>query len=183
MLKAVARKLLRLFLGDYSAYYVYKADTSRLPVMNSASRTVKAINDAVIREDRAAFARDLHGWSGPGLFFYGCFQENLLAGICVYASGSRNSQQEFWPLKEGEATLLQVITRPDMQNQGVGRTLIGESGRLMMKEGVQTVYARVWHSNAPSLHAFDRSGWKRIALVAEVDPFRSRKPFRLRFKW
>lgn len=180
MFKTFARTLLRLFLGDYSAYYIYKADTSRLPIMDDTSGTVKAIDGAVIRADHAAFARDLHGWSGPGLFFFGCFHRDILAGICVYASGSKNTQQDFWPLKQGEATLLQVITRPDMQNRGVGRTLIRESGRLMMKEGVQTVYARVWHSNAPSLHAFDRSGWKRVALMVEVNPLRLKKPFRLR---
>lgn len=50
----------------------------------------------------------------------------------------------------------------------------------MMERGFDGLYARVWHSDEPSLRAFAGAQWTRCASVIDVNPFRRARPLRFR---
>jgi RimJ/RimL family protein N-acetyltransferase len=49
----------------------------------------------------------------------------------------------------------------------------------MSQKGYRRLYARIWHSNHPSIATFEKAGWAYIALVIEVFPLGLKSPWRL----
>ncbi|MDR3452190.1 MAG: GNAT family N-acetyltransferase [Rhodoferax sp.] len=184
-MKEIAKKLLRLLLGDYSAYVIYanvsgKGDLQQtephttLKVLSVDSTDIGACPEPLIREQI--------GYAGPGSHAYACFEQDRLVGVCFYWFGQRYLKRNYWPLQTGEAKLVQIITLPEVRGAGVATLLIAQSCHDMAARGFTKAFARVWHSNTPSIKAFERAGWTRIALVLEINPFRQSQPFRIRFK-
>jgi RimJ/RimL family protein N-acetyltransferase len=182
-LKALLKRLARLLLGEYSVYVVLQrhavqapaplppqADGYRVSLVDRA--TIEASADAVIREQA--------GYAGDGALAYACWAEQRIVGLCFYWHGQRYLQRNFWPLQPGEAKLVQIITVADMRGRKVAPTLIVRSCADLMQQGFRTAYARVWHSNTPSLQAFAVAGWTRRALVIDIHPFGKVQPIRLK---
>ncbi len=48
--------------------------------------------------------------------------------------------------------------------------MIARSTDEMRQRGFRRMYARIWHSNDPSKHAFEAARWERVAFVLEVQP-------------
>lgn len=178
MLKATAKRVARALLGDYALFYIYTNESPATPPVarEDAVFDVRRVHDegAVLRDSAEELLREQSFYGGFQSACFGCFAGDALAGVCFYWFGERYRQRNFWPLREGEAKLVQVVVLPQWRGRGAATTLIGESARAMAADGFRRLYARIWHSNAPSLHAFERAGWRRIALVVEVNPLRSR---------
>ena len=100
--------------------------------------------------------------------------------MCFYWFGERYQKRNFLQLKEGEAKLVQIVTDPLMRGKGVAQTLIAMSSLDMQRRGFSRLFARIWHSNTPSLRAFERAGWMRKGLIIEIDPLHRSKPWRFR---
>lgn len=179
-MKSLLKKLLRLLFGDYSAYHVYRngentpASPQRFAVRQLDTGDLCRSPDADIAEQAFYLGDDAHG--------FGCFDGDVLVGVCFYWHGERYLKRNFWPLAEREAKLVQIITLPRMRGRSVAPTLIQESARAMQSLGFTRTYARIWHSNTPSLRAFARAGWTRVATVVEVHPFSTARAFRLRLR-
>lgn len=184
LLKELAKKLARLLLGDYSVFQVYSRPTqSASPCQRRHPQhlTVVPVDEAAINSSLDPLIREQVGYAGPGAHAYACIEKGRIVGVCFYWYGDRYLQRNFWPLVEGEAKLVQIVSLPDVRGQGVATMLIASSCHDMGKKGFHHAYARVWHSNTPSLRAFERSGWTRTALVIEINPLRQKRPIRLRF--
>jgi RimJ/RimL family protein N-acetyltransferase len=122
------------------------------------------------------------GYAGEEALAYACMHEGQIVGLCFYWYGARYLQRNFWPLQSAEAKLVQIITSPRMRGKRVAGTLIASSCDDVMKRGFERVFARVWHSNEPSLRAFAGAGWWRCAKVFDVNPFRRPQPMRFRLR-
>lgn len=177
LLKALARGL----LGEYAAYHVLSRDREGAPAPVSAYRVV-AVDRAAIEASSDPLIQEQAGYAGEGAFAYACMHGEQIVGLCFYWHGERYLKRNFWPLKEGEAKLVQIITLPQMRGKRVAGTLIATSSADMFNRGFNKMYARVWHSNEPSLRAFAGAQWKRCASVVEVNPLRRARPMRLRFR-
>lgn len=172
MLKSALKRLAAALLGDYSAYYVYASprngDTvprddqhGQLVVRPLDRDEIAQAHDAIISHEAA--------YAGPGAYSFGCLLRDRLVAVCFYWYGPRYSLRNFWPLGEHEAKLVQIITLPEARNQGVAKRLIAESlDYVTRREGIHRAFARIWHSNIPSLRAFEHAGWHRVALVVEI---------------
>lgn len=181
--KMSLKKLARSLLGDYAFYYIYASpdDGETASPAIPTNIAVRPVGAAEINASEEPLIRDQAGYLGPGAHVHGCFVEDRLAGLCVYWFGDRYLQRNFWPLKAGEAKLVEIVIVPSMRGKGLAAMLIGGSFRELMNRGFSRAYARIWHSNTPSLRAFERTGWTRIALVLEINPFRRPQPIRIRF--
>ncbi len=184
-MKEIIKKLARAILGDYSAYQIYESSSEQARMPEPQDRTtfrVLPVDALVISSSTELLIREQAGYAGPGAQAYACFDGSRMVGVCFFWSGSRYQSRNFWALKDGEAKLVQIVSVPDMRGHGVATMLIEQSRRDMMQRGFTKAYARVWHSNTPSLRAFDRAGWRRIALVLEINPFRQSRPWRIRIR-
>lgn len=183
-MKTFVKKLAHMLLDEYSAYYIYTLSTGQtLSPSPSTHRQlrVELVDESDVAGSADPLIREQSGYAGSGSYAYACFDKERIVGICFYWFGDRYLQRNFWPLREGEAKLVQIIVHPEMRGRGVATLLIAASFQDMIQKGYNTAYARIWHSNTPSLRAFERAGWTRIALAVEVNPFRRKRPSRLNF--
>lgn len=176
--KSTLKKLLGKIIGEYSPYYIYQCQTNPLPPPRPGSGfDIRQIDKSILL-DAEPLLQDQGGYFGNESICYGAFIENKLVGTCFYWFGERYKSRGFWQLKPGEAKLVQIIVLPEARGQSVASTLIQQSAKSMANAGFSALYARIWHSNEPSKHAFSNAGWFKIAFVLEINPFRTKKPWR-----
>ncbi len=184
-MKELAKKLIRMLCGDYSIYYIYSRSQEDLPATSEKTTTfsVKGIDAIAIKSSSDLLIRKQVGYTGADTHAYACFDDDRIVGVCFYWFGNRYLERNFWSLADKEAKLVQIISLPDMRGRGVATLLVSSSFQDMMRQGFHRVYARIWHSNIPSLRAFERAGWARIALVFEINPLRQKNPIRVYFNY
>lgn len=184
-MKALAKKLAHILLGEYSAYYVYAQSAEgaqQAATQITSSFSVRKVDALVIDAHANAIINAQAGYAGVESHTYACFEEDRIVGVCFYWFADRYLKRNFWPLESGEAKLVQIISLPEVRGRGVATALVARSCADMMQQGFHQTYARIWHSNTPSQRAFERAGWQRIALVIEINPLRRSRPIRLRFR-
>lgn len=176
MIKNVAHAL----LGDYAIYHIFCA--AGAPAASSGAPdefSYGPLEPAAVEVSGIALLREQLWLFGDGAHAYGCWHAGQLVALCVYWFGDRYRTRNFWPLQEGEAKLVQIVVAPQARGKGIASRLIERSQQAMLSRGFSRTYARIWHSNVPSLRAFERAGWNRIATVVEVNPLRLSRPWRL----
>lgn len=181
--KKFAKMLARMLLGEYAIYHVYSKATGQEACSQSnvpAGFRCAGIDQQSIAASDDPLIREQAGYAGPGACAYACFDGERIVGICFYWFAQRYLQRNFWPLQDGEAKLVQIITLPEMHGRGIARNLIACSSESMQEKNFRRLYARIWHSNTPSLLAFERAGWRRVATVIEINPFRRSRSIRIR---
>lgn len=182
-MKALIKQWAHVLLGDYSPYYIYARSAAEgvpsLPISTTDYR-VESVDETALKNSADALIREQAGYAGTGSHAYAVFEGERIVAVCLYWFGTRYLTRNFWPLVEGEAKLVQIVVHPDMRGRGIAPRLITASSQALFQQGYTRVYARIWHSNTPSLRAFERAGWTRIAFVLEINPFRRRRPIRIR---
>ncbi len=183
-MKSFAKWLMHFILGEYSAYYIYarSCDTDA-PSRSAAGLPFRfeEIDESAIRRSPDALIREQAYYAGSGSHGYACLADDRIVALCFYWFGERYLKRNFWPLADNEAKLVQIISLPEFRGRGIATALINASLLDMFGKGYGRAYARIWHSNTPSIRAFERAGWRRIALVVEINPLRQSKPIRMRF--
>jgi RimJ/RimL family protein N-acetyltransferase len=162
-MKQLLKALTRLLFGEYAFYYIYThsaKDFSRQEATASSTFRVIPVNASLVLKSDDPLIQQQVGYAGLGAHGYACL--------------------DFWPLLEREAKLVQIISLPEMRGRGIASLLIGWSCQDMLEQGFDRVYARIWHSNTPSIKAFERAGWSRVSLVIEINPLRRAQPTKLR---
>jgi RimJ/RimL family protein N-acetyltransferase len=182
-MKGLFKKLARLIFGEYSVYYIYSGSANSGQVF---SRKMTGFQFTIVKNFQVESSKDdliaEQAWyGGYDTYAYACMQGSRIVGLCYFWHGERYRTRNFWPLAEGEAKLVQIVTIPEIRGRGVATNLIAYASIEMAKRGFHCLYARIWHSNIASVRAFKRAGWKPWAIVVEVHlPFR-KPPFRVTF--
>ena len=184
-MKQLAKAFLRLVFRDYSLYRIYTCATTAPVPPRTAQSTALVVREVSLAELAASSDADMaeqSGYLGAGSHAFACFDGARIVGVCFYWHGARYLERNFWPLQARQAKLVQIMTLPEMRGRAVASTLIAESCKAMAAHGFERTYARIWHSNTPSIRAFMRAGWERVATVAEVQPAGMRRNLRFTFK-
>ncbi|MFZ6748700.1 GNAT family N-acetyltransferase [Undibacterium sp. Ren11W] len=182
-MKQLLKSLAKILLGDYAVYYIYTRsakDFSLHDSKSSAAFKVIPVDAAEILKSQDPLIRQQVGYSGVGANAYACLEGQRIVGLCFYWFGERYQERNFWPLLEHEAKLVQIISLAEMRGRGIASRLIQSSCQDLLEQGFVQVYSRIWHSNIPSIKAFERAGWVRISLVIEINPLRRVRPIKLR---
>ena len=184
-MKRVFKQLLHLLFGDYAIFHIYTcaSATATSPYsLTNVRFTVREVGAAELARSTDRLISEQAGYLGEDSFAFACFDGERIVGVCFYWFGARYKTRNFWPLTEHQAKLVQIITVPEMRGHQVASTLIALSTHAMLGKGFDCNFARIWHSNTPSLRAFKRAGWRYVVTVAEVNPLRVRRPLRFQFK-
>lgn len=173
LLKTIFGKL----LAEYSIYWIYQYANARKnddsAVSEDWTESVKLLSIDDVEASASDVIRDQAGFFGDEAIAFGFYEQSNITAICIFWHAQRYAQRNFWPLKSGEAKLVQIITDPDFRGKGAATKLISAASSQMLLQGFSTLYARVWHSNTPSLKAFERANWKRKSLAIELKPFKN----------
>lgn len=182
-MKALLKRLAHVVLGDYSIYRILERHAGAGPAPmppQAAAFAIGPVTRAEIEASADPLMREQAFYAGEGAYAYACRDGGRIVGLCFYWYGERYRPRGFWPLQEGQAKLVQIITAADMRGRKVAPALIAASSADMAGQGFERLFARVWHSNTPSLRAFALAGWQPCALVLELNPLRRARPWRWR---
>lgn len=180
-MKSFIKKIIHLIVGEYSPYFIFglachlKADITT----SGAHPGFQEMDTEALASISTTFVQEQRWYGGTETNCFAYVHEGQIVGLCFYWHGERYKTRNFWPLKTTEAKLVQIIVTPEMRGRGIASKLIEFSANEMAHKGFDRLYARIWHSNDPSMKAFEQAGWQRIAFVLELNPFRSAKPIRL----
>ncbi|WP_028103263.1 GNAT family N-acetyltransferase [Pseudoduganella violaceinigra] len=183
-MKELLKRLAHVVLGEYAIYRILQRRTAAGPAPippQAAGFDIGPVQRAEIEACSDPLMREQAFYAGDGACAYACREGGRIVGLCFYWYGERYRPRGFWPLREGQAKLVQIITAPSMRGRKVAPALITVSAADLAEQGFECLFARVWHNNNPSLRAFAAAGWTRCALVVEVNPLRRARPWRLRF--
>jgi ribosomal protein S18 acetylase RimI-like enzyme len=92
----------------------------------------------------------------------GAWRTGQLVGLCCCSA--RTKQGDPWTLRPGEAALSHIVTAMPYRSLGIATKLITFAVRHMGEAGYVRLYAWIWHSNIPSVRAFQKAGWKDVTL-------------------
>lgn len=175
------KRFARAMLGDYCLYQIYSISAEDKPIHGAGSNRFElcSVDQAEIDSSTDPLIREQAGYLGTGAAAFGCFLDGVLVATCHYWYGERYATRNFLPIAPNEAKLVQITTARDVRGQGIASALIAYSTREMFRQGFNALYARIWHSNSPSLRAFEHAGWRRVCFVVEVSPFGRRSPVRI----
>lgn len=180
-MKKLIKKIIHLIIGEYSPYFIYgRACNLQADASTSGSAPgFREMDTEALASIDTTFVQEQRWYGGTETNCFTYIHEGQIAGICFYWHGERYKTRDFWPLKKTEAKLVQIVVAPEMRGRGIASRLIAFSTNEMARKGFDRLYARIWHSNDPSMKAFERAGWQRIAFVLELNPFRSARAIRL----
>ncbi len=172
MLRIILKKIATLLFGEYSIFKIYTQDLEKLSVIKKFPP-----NFHHYQQDN----KHVKGFSGPESHGFNYIDDENLKEFCRcwYWYNDRYKERDFWPLKHGEAKLVDIRTIEEARGQGIASMLISYSSNEMKKLGFKRLYARIWHSNTPSLRTFEKAGWKPCYLVIEIYPLGKK----IRFKF
>jgi GNAT superfamily N-acetyltransferase len=185
-MKQFARSVARRLLGPYALYRIYEHQGPGPGT--SGSEPEPAGDDVALAplENGAALdrpsdpgLRDLASYAGSEAFGFEARVDGVLAAACWFWVGERYKTRNFWPLHADEAKLVQITTAERFRGRRIAPRLIRFAAAWMHRLGYRRLYARIWHSNRASVVAFERAGWREIALVIEVAPLGISQPWHL----
>jgi GNAT superfamily N-acetyltransferase len=178
----MTKVLARLLLGRYLIFKIYECESQPSP----HSREVKAQFGIVdghttLCQSECAELRELSDCAGDDAYGFGAWIDGKLVSACWFWGHKRYNPNGIWPPSKGDAKLVRVVTSPSHRGTGIASNLIRFASNEMQKQGYKRLYAKIWHSNRPSLAAFSRAGWREIATVAHVFPLGIFGPWRVVF--
>lgn len=173
--------LFRRLFGEYSFYHIYgRSCTGEVTASLATGFRLVSVERNEIDNSKDELIVQQAWYFGDDTCAYACMEGSRIIAVCFFWYGERYRQRNFWPLVDSEAKLVQLIVLPEMRGRGIASSLINFATKDMSRRGFKYLYARIWWSNTPSLHAFERAGWVRVATVIEIYLLDRKKPFRLK---
>ena len=176
------KRILRRCLGDVAVWRIFRWDADGVATaMPHTSITHRAVGNEEVATLPDSVLAEQAWYGGEGAYsFAGALEGDSIVGLCFYWHGARYTLSDFWPVSDGQAMLMQIVTTPPARGRGVARSLIQYSARALAEKGLRTLWARVWITNAPSRAAFAAAGWREVAWVVEISPRGRVAPVRLK---
>lgn len=160
------RKIVRAVVGDYHFFKIYRCDLTDAEGAPESGCIMTRTPEP-----------DGTGSGNPVEAFNFAYEEEgkQLCNCGIWCGDYYRRKRNFWPLQPGEAKLVFLETDPEARGRGLAPKLIRFAMSEMHKRGFTRLYARIWHSNKPSLRALGKAGWQYHALVVEFDLFGRRR--------
>jgi RimJ/RimL family protein N-acetyltransferase len=173
------KRLARAVLGDYSLYRIYALEPASTDAAPGSLDLREVTDMAVLSNARFDEIRALENYRGDDATCFAVFEEDTPVAACWFWFGDTYKQRNFWPLQVRHAKLVQITTALPYRGKGYAPMLLAFAAAEMKQRGFEKLYARIWHSNAPSIAAFEKAGWRYVAFVAELYPFGKTRPWRV----
>jgi RimJ/RimL family protein N-acetyltransferase len=167
MISSLLKKLVSQLVSDYELYFIYSCRPRTL-LADTTAEVFQLSNDPN-ELGNEWFKREAF-YAGDGSIGFALDDNSFSkAAICWYWYGERYQRDSgFWPLKSRDALLMMIRTHESCYGQGMATRLIKATSSKVGAMGFDRLFARIWWSNHPSIQAFKRAGWSRIAFVVTV---------------
>lgn len=162
---SILKGLFRSLVTEYDLYWIYESQADS-PVVALPPGT--QLSELSALDEIGLDSGEMKSLRSYLLEDSRCFvlkKGDRIASGCVYWWNPTYAlHRGFWNLGPNDAKLVQIITDPSCRGLGLASALISISANQMRQSGFQRLFARIWHSNAKSIRAFEKAGWRRIAF-------------------
>ena len=180
----IIRPILRLFVGQYALNHIYYVDlpvSEPDPVAEWQIRPITSREKELIDRSPDQKLRKSNGFDGPGATGFVLMVNNEPCTTCWFHNPLLYGQQAMWTIASDEAALVDLVTAEHYRGRNMAPYVIAMSGNVLANRGFRRLMAWIWWSNTPSRRAFEKAGWKKVAFVAQFNPWWTRS-IRLCFK-
>lgn len=96
-----------------------------------------------------------------------------ICSLCViWGNEYKYNFRNYISVSENEAKIIDVITSKQHRGKGyVGKLLLFTENQ-MLEKGIDTLLARIWHSNESSKRAFEKNNWKYAGFKLKLNFFK-----------
>lgn len=176
-MKLLLKRLAGVMLGEYSLYQVWRHEAGMSSMPAAGSFAFRSIDAADLAESGHPLLTESSWYCGADSAGFGCYDADRLIAVAFYWWGARYERRRSWPIERDAAKLVHIVTIPAYRGRAAARTLIEASAAEMHGRGFRRLYARIWHSNKPSLAAFAAVEWRPTGWLIEINPLRRARPF------
>ncbi|MDP4536362.1 GNAT family N-acetyltransferase [Alkalimonas collagenimarina] len=176
------RWLVGLVVKEYLIFDIYKYDLLGIKEPPSVPAPYKlsqleSTDEILISEDTDL--RKCHSAINADSRGFGIWKNNLLLGVCWIWSGEYyKKKRNFLPLKSDEAELVFLSVAKSARGEGLAKLLIQHASYYTKQNQYNKIYARIWHSNTPSIRSFQNAGWFKHSKVIQIHVKGISKPLR-----
>jgi len=102
-----------------------------------------------------------------------CENGEEICSLCViWGNEYKDNFRNYIPLKPNEAKVIDVVTSQKHRGRGhIGKLLV-YTEQVMLSKGVDTLLARIWHSNHSSKRAFEKNNWNYAGFKLKLNIFK-----------
>ena len=180
MLRRFAKWIAELLFAPYELNRIYLLDVTQYDKAAPSGFDLRPITSPdQIRDSPDPQMRE-HAWyAGEEAHAFGLWENGALVCMCVFWSHRRFRDAGILKLQERQVVMVDLITVAECRGRGYAPIVIRYAETELKRAGFQTLYSWVWHSNQPSIRAFEKAGWSYIAFVAKLTPIGYGKAIRL----
>lgn len=179
-MRSVLQRVARRLLGEYGLYRVWHQAAVHSCNAAVTPFDVRPLQPADLKQPGVAPELAEAAWYfGDQAQGFGCYRGESLLGVTFYWHGARYANRHSWPIPSDAAKLVHIVTAQTTRGQGVATVLYRESAAQMHAQGWRSLYARIWHSNTPSMIAIRRAGWQPCGWLLQINPLRRNRPWNL----
>jgi GNAT superfamily N-acetyltransferase len=170
MMQRLAKATILKVVCGYDLYTIYRSPKEIHEPAEQQNIRFKPVNDRqVILSSPSATIRGLAGFGGDEAAGFGAWSDGHLVSLCWFWWGERyRAARTVWPIDGPAAKLVQISTEETFRGRGIAAGLIQYAAYKLQQQGMGPLYARIWHSNTPSIRAFRKAGWTPAAFVGRV---------------
>jgi len=160
----------RLF-GDYKLNRIYQVNLTGFQLRDSRNLDVRRITNLedLYRSDDQKMRKSA-SFGGDQYYGFGLWDNSVLASVCWIYTYEQFKEHLIWKPEKDEAMLVDLVTAEEYWGKGYAPALIERACLAMREAGFKRLYAWIWHSNYPSIRAFEKAGWTYIAFAVELYP-------------
>ncbi len=118
-------------------------------------------------------------YGGENAYGFGLWYQGELASTCWFWNHYRFQDPKLWEIRPHEAIMVDLMTADAYRGHGLAPILTEFAADQLKRDGFERLVSWVWHSNYPSIRAFEKAGWSYIAFVANLPIFHSKRSIRL----
>lgn len=168
-LKGMAKYLAGRLVSEYRINWIYAAEI--VPHSDDSEYMVEtetAAHRAALCTSATSKVRKSQKYADAGLAGLVLVEDGRPLSVAHFAETSQYTRSGTWHLQEGEVALMDIATEEYARGRGLAPHLIRAATRHYLVQGCRRLIAFVWWSNAPSLRAFKKAGWKKIGFSVEL---------------
>lgn len=166
-IKNAIKKAVGLIFQDYRINYIYASPAGQAPVAGE----IAELSPDLIEQLAASGTAKVRGsatFSKAGLRGYAVVEAGQPVCVVHLAETSHYDRAATWPLRPGEAAIMDIATEEAARGRGLAVQLIAAVTARYLRQGRSRIIAFIWWSNTPSVRAFGKAGWRRIGFSVEV---------------
>lgn len=181
-MKALVRWVASVCFSQYEIYRIYRVDCGDALTRVELPGLMMISDVAPLSHSDSPILRRLGNWGGDEATGFVLTGPNGIVGACWYWHFERyKRERNFWPLEPGDAKLVEIGVREDLRGAGHATQIVAASTAQMFGMGWKRLFARVWYNHTASLRAFEKAGWRNVALVATLQVRGINRVFRFEF--